>query len=107
MLASVVRLTRLKHVASVLHHPPVSARCLVVAGILLLGCQDQQPEPIAPQFAKIKPNRTLTVTGSGTGFGTVTAPEYGESGEFLCDIGAGTAIRSSAADPMAGRPSSS
>ena len=69
--------------------PAVGSR-LAVAAILLIGCQEQQPEPIAPQFAKIKPNRTLTVTGGGTGFGTVTAPEYGESGAFICEIGAGT-----------------
>src|SRR5262245_27887269 len=63
----------------------------VLACALLIACgDDQQPEPIAPQFAKAKPNRTLSVTGSGSGFGTVTAPEYGESGAFHCAIGAGT-----------------
>jgi hypothetical protein len=71
----------------------VSAAVVVLLG-LLSGCQDQQSEPIAPQLAKAKPNRTLTVTGGGTGFGAVTAPEYGESGTFHCAIGAGTS------DPM-------
>ena len=60
------------------------------AVLLLAGCQDQQPEPVAPQFAKAKPPRTLTVTGAGTGFGTVTAPAYGETPELICAIGAGT-----------------
>jgi len=63
---------------------------LGVAGVLLLGCQDQQSEPIAPQFAKAKPPRTLTVTGAGTGYGAVTGPEYGETGPLTCDIAAGT-----------------
>src|SRR5580765_8792498 len=64
---------------------------LGLAGVLLLACQDQEPEPISPQFGKAnKPDRTLTVTGGGTGSGTVTAPEYGESGQFHCAIAAGT-----------------
>ena len=63
---------------------------LCLACWLLVGCQDQQPEPIAPQLAKVKPNRTLTVTGAGTGYGAVTAPQYGETSALTCEIGAGT-----------------
>jgi hypothetical protein len=57
----------------------------------LAGCQvAEQAEPIDPQFGKVKENRVLTVSGAGTGFGTVSAPAYGEAGDLTCDIAAGT-----------------
>ncbi len=58
--------------------------------VLLYGCQEQ-PEPLAPAFAKAKSGRTLTVTGGGNGLGTVTAPDYGEAGALVCGISGGTA----------------
>ena len=70
--------------------PPARLSALLAACAVLLACQDQQSEPIAPQFAKTKPNRTLSVSGAGTGYGSVTAPESGETGPLTCDIAAGT-----------------
>jgi len=62
----------------------------LLAGLLIYGCQEQ-PEPTAPSFAKIKSGRTLTVTGGGNGLGKVTAPDYGEAGALDCGISGGTA----------------
>src|SRR5678816_1298463 len=69
---------------------PARLSALLAVCAVLLACQDQQSEPIAPQFAKTKPNRTLSVSGPGTGYGSVTAPESGETGPLTCDIAAGT-----------------
>jgi hypothetical protein len=62
----------------------------LLAVLLVYGCQEQ-PEPTAPAFARVKPGRTLTVTGGGNGLGTVTAPNYGEAGALECSISGGTA----------------
>ena len=71
------------------HFRRISAGVAVLCAFQI-ACQDQQPEPIAPQLGKVKPNRTLTVRGAGTGYGVVTAPPYGESSALNCEIGAGT-----------------
>ena len=71
------------------------SRCagVIVGSLVLLAtaCQtENQSEPIEAQLARQKENRTLTVTGAGSGFGRVSAPAYGESGSLECDISAGS-----------------
>jgi hypothetical protein len=70
---------------------------LTAAAILLLGCQGQ-PDATSPELAQLKLPRTLTVTGGGTGGGTVTAPGYGEVGALDCVITNGTASPESCVD---------
>ncbi|HEX9893758.1 MAG TPA: galactose oxidase-like domain-containing protein, partial [Gemmatimonadales bacterium] len=53
-------------------------------------CRENQSDSVGPQFAKVKPNRDLTLTGAGNGHGVVTAPTYGESGSLECSISGGT-----------------
>jgi uncharacterized repeat protein (TIGR02543 family) len=65
-------------------------RLLLIAALLLGGCQSQQ-DATSPELAAAKLPRTLTVTGGGTGGGTVTAPAYGETAELACVITNGTA----------------
>jgi hypothetical protein len=67
---------------------PGFAGILFLTGLLLLSCQDGR-EPTEPDAGRVKPPRTLTVTGSGTGHGLVTAPQVGEV-ILHCDIDAGT-----------------
>jgi hypothetical protein len=45
----------------------------------------------SPELAATKLPRLLTVTGSGTGGGTVTAPAYGETPDLICVISNGSA----------------
>ena len=74
------------------HLLPRLSLLLVAAGgalLLLHGCQETS-EVTAPEFAPAKPPRTLTVTGGGTGSGTVTAPVVGETGPISCAILNGT-----------------
>jgi len=59
------------------------------AAVFLHACQET-PEVTAPEFAPTKVPRTLTVTGGGTGSGTVTAPDVGEVGPLICAIVKGT-----------------
>jgi hypothetical protein len=68
----------------------VQLRLVVVLTGLLAGCQPQQ-DATSPELATAKLPRTLTVTGAGTGGGTVTAPAYGETPELACVITNGTA----------------
>lgn len=65
----------------------VIALCFAV-GLFLHGCEET-PEPTSPSLARVKPDRTLTVTGSGTGSGYVTAAQVGEA-TLNCEINAGT-----------------
>jgi hypothetical protein len=67
--------------------PGSAGTVLITIGLLLLGCQDTR-EPTEPDAARIKPPRTLTVTGAGTGHGRVTAPAVGEV-ILDCEIDAG------------------
>ena len=68
--------------------------CVAVAGAVLASCQDQQSDSIGPHLAKGAPNRTLTITGGGTGFGAVTVPGYGENPPVQCDVDAGVTVPS-------------
>ncbi|HYC32458.1 MAG TPA: galactose oxidase-like domain-containing protein [Gemmatimonadales bacterium] len=47
-----------------------------VAGLLVLGCRDDDPPPTAPELATVV-KKTLTVKGSGTGDGVVTSSPAG------------------------------
>jgi hypothetical protein len=59
------------------------------AAMLLSGCQGQQ-DATSPELAQVKIPRVLTVTGGGTGGGTVTAPFF-ETGTLNCVITNGVA----------------
>jgi hypothetical protein len=61
---------------------------LLIAVVLLPSCQDGR-ELLEPDAARVKPPRTLTVTGAGTGSGHVTAPAVGEV-ILDCEIIAGS-----------------
>jgi uncharacterized repeat protein (TIGR02543 family) len=63
---------------------------LICAAAWLSGCQGTQ-DAMSPEFAQTKTARTLTVTGGETGGGTVTAPNYGETGALNCVITNGVA----------------
>lgn len=59
------------------------------AGLALHGCQET-PEPTGPSLARRdKADRTLSVTGAGSGSGYVTAEQVGEA-TLNCEINAGT-----------------
>lgn len=60
---------------------------------VLLGCQDRRLDPNGNgvDLIKSRVTRTLTVTGAGTGIGTVTVPNYGEAGALSCTISGGSA----------------
>jgi galactose oxidase-like protein/List-Bact-rpt repeat protein len=68
----------------------VMAGVLLCAAAFLTGCQGG-PDATSPEFAQVKLPRVLTVTGGGTGGGTVTAPFYGETGALNCVITNGVA----------------
>lgn len=63
---------------------------LLCAATLLSRCQGA-PDATSPEFAQTKLPRVVTVTGGGTGGGTVTAPVYGETGALNCVITNGVA----------------
>ena len=67
-----------------------TATAAVLLSVLLYGCQDE-PGSTDPNFGKVKPDRTLSVTGAGNGYGMVTAPAYGEAGDLSCSISGGSA----------------
>jgi hypothetical protein len=71
--------------------PGAAARPLALAVSLLLlhACQGD-PDSMSPELAANKLPRVLTVTGSGTGTGDVTAPAFGETPSLDCGIVAGT-----------------
>ena len=56
-----------------------------VLSLVVGACQPAQ-DATSPELAGTKVNRTLTVTGGGTGGGIVTAPAYGEAPELACVI---------------------
>jgi hypothetical protein len=58
---------------------------------LALGACQPGQDATSPELAATKVNRTLTVTGGGTGGGVVTAPAYGEAPELVCVITNGSA----------------
>ena len=64
---------------------PLAALTLVVT-----ACQSPQ-DSLSPSLAVTSPPKTITVTGGGTGGGTVTAPSYGETPDLKCVITNGTA----------------
>jgi hypothetical protein len=66
---------------------------LLCAATLLSRCQGA-PDATSPEFAQTKLPRVVTVTGGGTGGGTVTAPVYGETGALNCVITNGVAAPS-------------
>jgi Galactose oxidase-like, Early set domain/Divergent InlB B-repeat domain len=63
---------------------------LVVAVFVLQACGGE-PDALSPELRASKIPRVLTVTGSGTGGGVVTAPNYGETPSMNCVITNGTA----------------
>lgn len=70
---------------------PATVRLLVLAlaAIALHACGGE-PDALSPELRASKIPRLLTVTGGGTGSGTVTAPNYGETPSLNCVITAGT-----------------
>ena len=67
----------------------LAATLTVAAGVILHGCRDNSA-PTSPEFASTKTDRSLTVTGAGTGGGHVTAPQVLEVQALDCYINAGT-----------------
>ena len=65
------------------------AAILATAGIVLSACQDNR-ETTEAEFARVKPDRTLTVKGAGTGSGKVTAPQVLEVAPLLCGVRQGS-----------------
>jgi hypothetical protein len=68
-------------------------RCVCqLAGLALVvtACQSPQ-DSLSPSLALTQPSKALTVVGSGTGGGIVTAPSYGETPDLACVITNGTA----------------
>ncbi|HEX6869858.1 MAG TPA: galactose oxidase-like domain-containing protein [Micromonosporaceae bacterium] len=62
----------------------------IPAAGLTLGCEDTVMQPTGPNSAAVV-LRTLTITGLGTGSGTVTAPAAGGQPELSCRIISGVA----------------
>jgi hypothetical protein len=58
---------------------------VVTSALFLFGCQENR-EITRPELARVKPDRTLTVTGGGTGSGKVTAPQVFEVEPLLCAV---------------------
>ncbi len=58
--------------------------CFIVVALWLQSCQDTS-RFTEPDAARVKVDRTLTVTGAGTGHGVVTAPQVGET-ILVCEI---------------------
>jgi Domain of unknown function (DUF1929)/Divergent InlB B-repeat domain len=63
---------------------------LAVAAFVLHACGGD-PDALSPELRATKIPRLLTVTGTGTGGGHVTAPAYGETPSLDCVITNGTA----------------
>ena len=64
--------------------------CLSLRRFVLHACGGE-PDALSPELRATKIPRLLTVTGGGTGSGTVTAPNYGETPSLNCVITGGTA----------------
>ncbi len=64
------------------------AAALATVAILLSACQDNRTTE--PEFGRVKPDRTLKVTGAGTGSGKVTAPQVLEVAPLLCGVSQGS-----------------
>jgi uncharacterized repeat protein (TIGR02543 family) len=64
----------------------------LAVAVFLHACQENARQPTEPQFAT-GGNRLLTITGGGTGSGTVTAPAAGGQPALSCTITAGVAAR--------------
>ena len=62
---------------------------LAFAAFVLHSCGGE-PDALSPELRASKIPRLLTVTGGGTGSGTVTAPNYGETPSLNCGITGGT-----------------
>ena len=62
---------------------------LAFAAFVLHSCGGE-PDALSPELRASKIPRLLTVTGGGTGSGTVTAPNYGETPSLDCGITGGT-----------------
>ena len=62
---------------------------LALAAIGLHACGGE-PDALSPELRASKIPRLLTVTGGGTGSGTVTAPNYNETASLNCVITGGT-----------------
>jgi galactose oxidase-like protein/List-Bact-rpt repeat protein len=71
-------------------HATVRLLMLAVAAFVLHACGGE-PDALSPELRVSKIPRLLTVTGGGTGGGTVTAPNYGETPSMACVITNGTA----------------
>jgi hypothetical protein len=82
--------SRLAHAVR-LGRRPATVRLLVlaVAALVLHACGGE-PDALSPELRAAKIPRLLTVTGGGTGSGTVTAPNYGETPSLNCVITGGT-----------------
>jgi Domain of unknown function (DUF1929)/Divergent InlB B-repeat domain/Kelch motif len=65
------------------------AAALTTATLIASACQDNRS--FEPELARVKPDRTLTVTGAGTGSGKVTAPQVLEVQPMVCGISEGVA----------------
>jgi galactose oxidase-like protein/List-Bact-rpt repeat protein len=57
---------------------------------LVQGCQDEVSMTTAPDLASAVAKRTLTVSGGGTGSGSVKAPSVGGAAALDCQIAVGT-----------------
>jgi hypothetical protein len=69
---------------------PVLRLLLLAATVVILHACGGDPDSMSPELAANKLPRVLTVTGGGTGGGTVTAPAYGETPALNCGIVNGT-----------------
>ena len=68
----------------------LAAALLLTAGLVVQGCQDQADmEPLGPDLAALV-QRTLKISGGGTGSGSVTAPAAGGTQALSCVISSGT-----------------
>jgi hypothetical protein len=61
-----------------------------LAALLIAACQGE-PDTMSPELAAAKLPRVLTVTGGGTGGGTVSTAAYGETPPLACVVTNGTA----------------
>jgi len=62
---------------------------LATAVAIASACQDNR-QATEPEFARVKPDRTLKVAGAGTGSGKVTAPQVLEVSPLLCGVSQGS-----------------
>jgi len=70
----------------------IAIRLLVLAAAtFVLHACGGEPDALSPELRASKIPRLLTITGSGTGGGAVTAPNYGETPSLDCVITNGTA----------------